>query len=269
VGMTVQNTGVLVWPHQGRDAVHLSYHWESHDQQGPHLSFEGRRTPLPHDVEPGASVTVVGRVETPRAPGHYQLRWDLVRETISWFSERGVPTADQSVEVVANAREKARSGGFTMLSSTLEDWVSGAIPTRPELWLAAVRLARQHPVLGIGPDNFRRRYPEVITARNGRKFDDERIHANSLYFETLADLGLGGLAALAFLMVALVRAVRAHAAAQRLPWLACGLAAGMFFVHGVLDYFLEFTPLYGLFWMTLGLTASGWPGAHQKKVDLV
>jgi hypothetical protein len=61
----------------------------------------------------------------------------------------------------------------------------------------------------------------------------------------------------------------AHAAARRLPWLACGIAAGLFFVHGVLDYFLEFTPLYGLFWLTLGLTASGWRSDHQETAGLV
>jgi hypothetical protein len=264
IDVTVENTGVLTWPHEGADAVHLSYHWESHDAQGPHLSFEGRRTPLPHDIEPGERVALVARVEAPRAPGPYQLRWDLVRETVTWFSERGVPTADQSVRVVAGAGTKADRHGFTMLSSTLEDWVAASIPTRPDLWRAALRLARQHPVLGVGPDNFRHRYPEVIAPANGRKFDDDRLHANSFYFETLADLGLAGLAALAFLMVALVRAVLAHAAARRLPVLACGIAGGLFFVHGVLDYFLEFTPVYGLFWLVLGLTASGWSAGERR-----
>jgi hypothetical protein len=256
IDVTVQNTGVLTWPHQGADAVHLSYHWESHDADGAHLHFEGRRTPLPDDVQPGASVALVGRVDVPRKPGRYRLRWDLVRESVTWFSERGIPTADQTVDVVGDARAKAGAHGFTMLSSTLEDWVAAALPNRPELWRAAVRLFRQHPLLGVGPDNFRRRYAEVIAPKSGKKYDDDRLHANSFYLETLADLGLVGLAALVFLLVALGRAVLAHARARRLPLLACGIAAGLFFVHGLLDYFLEFTPLYGLFWLTLGLTAS-------------
>jgi hypothetical protein len=255
IAVGVENTGVLTWPHQGTDAVHLSYHWESHDESGPHLHFEGRRTPLPHDVAPGGRVALLGRVEAPKAPGHYRLRWDLVRENVTWFSQRGIPTADQPIEVVAG-RTKTSAHGFTEFPSTLEDWVTASLPTRPELWRAAVRLFRQHPVLGVGPDNFRRRYPEVIAPANGGKFEDERIHANSFYFETLADLGLAGVLALGFLLVALGRAVLAHARARRLPALACGIVAGLFFVHGLLDYFLEFTPLYGLFWLTLGLTAS-------------
>ena len=56
------------------------------------------------------------------------------------------------------------------------------------LWRAAFVAWRAHPLLGIGPDNFRHRSREFL----GRA-SDERMHANSLYFETLADLGCAGL----------------------------------------------------------------------------
>jgi O-antigen ligase len=122
-----------------------------------------------------------------------------------------------------------------------------------------VRLWRRHPLLGVGPDNFRRLYPEVIApARPGRHFKDDRMHANSLYLETLADLGLAGLAALVLLMVAVARQALAHALAGRLLPLAAAVAVASFFVHGVLDYFLEFTPSYGLYWLLLALAAAGW-----------
>ena len=68
--------------------------------------------------------------------------------------------------------------------------------------------------------------------------------------------GLAGLAALSAIAVALVRALRAHRETGCAPGLGCAVAAVAFFVHGSLDYFFEFTPLYGLFWMTLGLTAA-------------
>jgi hypothetical protein len=37
-----------------------------------------------------------------------------------------------------------------------------------------------------------------------------------------------------------------------------GLCASLatFFLHGMLDYFLDFTPIYLLFWMVVGLCAS-------------
>ena len=111
--------------------------------------------------------------------------------------------------------------------------------------------------MGDKPDNFRRRYEEVIGLdANGQRYTDTRIHANNFYLETLADLGLVGIAWLAWLTFALLRALRLLSASGRLAGLGCGLAAAAFFVHGAVDYFLEFTPLFGLFWMLLGSTAA-------------
>jgi len=257
--VTVQNVGGLVWPHAGADPVRLSYHWEKTDSQGAHLEFEGRRTALPTDVPPGTSVTVPGIVQAPDQPGRYRLRWDLVRENVTWFSERGTPTADQTVEVVkavAGARPRRRA---EVVNSTLEDFVWSYSPTRPELWRAAVRLWWRHPLWGVGPDNFRRSYPQALShvPSNPRAPFDDRIHANSLYFETLADLGLAGMCALGLLMVTLARtAWRSVSApmAPAAPFLAAiAVAVGTFFVHGLLDWFLEFTPTYGLHWLLIAL----------------
>jgi hypothetical protein len=257
VAVTVQNVGTLGWPHAGRDPVHLSHHWEAIGAGPPRLvQFEGRRTRLGRDVPPGASVRLVGVVEAPAAPGRYRRRWDLVRESVTWFSERGNPTADQLVDVVVGASVAPADGLAELSSSSLPAWVAPPAPTRTELWRAAVELWRHHPLLGVGPDNFRRRYAEALVLAPGeRRFNDERLHANSFYFETLADLGLAGVLALGLVMLALGRAIRAHAARTRLVALACGVAAGTFFVHGLLDTFLAFTPLCGLYWLLLGLTS--------------
>src|SRR5258706_310678 len=76
-------------------------------------------------------------------------------------------------------------------------------------------------------------YPAVLSrAPNGEPYRDPRIHANNLYLETLADLGLAGIAALAAIALALFGLVRRHYAAGRLAGLGCGVAAGVFFVHG-------------------------------------
>ncbi len=237
VGVTVTNRGALAWPHAGNDAVHLSHHWE---RDGGIVQFEGQRTRLPHDLAPGASARLVAAVMAPAAPGSYRLRWDLVRETVTWFSARGVATGDQLVDVVSGgaAPPPPRAG-------SLEELFPVPPPSRPELWRAAVELWRRHPFLGVGPDNFRHRYPEVLTAP---RFADERLHANSLYLETLADLGLAGVAALAFLLVALLRGARRSD-------LVCLAGAGTFLVHGLVDTFFAFTPLYGLWWLLLGLAA--------------
>lgn len=252
VPVTVQNTGVLVWPHRGTNPVHLSYHWETLDGDGPRLGFEGRRTVLPADLPPHATVSLVGAVRAPSRPGRYRLRWDMVCEGVTWFSERGTRPADQLVEVIPTAAELSSAVEDDMIASSLEDWITPAEPSRPDLWVAALKLWSWYPLLGVGPDNFRRRYPEVITpAREGRHYDDQRVHANNLYLETLADLGLAGMAALALLLAAVLGRARAHAAAGRLLPLVAAIGFGTFYLHGLLDYFLAFTPTIGLHWLLL------------------
>jgi O-antigen ligase len=183
----------------------------------------------------------------------------MVREGVTWFSERGNPTADQTADVVAGAGPvPERSVVSKPLAASLETWIAPPTPSRSELWRAALRLWRRHPLLGVGPDNFRHLYSEVLAPQpDGRRFNDERLHANSLYFETLADLGLLGMVPLVLLIVALLQAARTHAARGQLVALACALSTGTFFVHGVLDTFLAFTPLYGLFWLLVALTHPG------------
>ncbi len=133
-------------------------------------------------------------------------------------------------------------------------------PPRPTLWRAALVLWHQRPLLGVGPDNFRRRYQAILSpAPSGQPYTDTRLHANSLYFETLADLGLAGIAVLAWIALALSRQIRRQVSADDLAGLGCSVAAGTFFVHGGLDYFFEFTPLFGLFWVLLGLSAASAP----------
>jgi O-antigen ligase len=221
---------------------------------------------LPAPVPPGGSIelTAVGR--GPLLPGKYLLRWDLIEEEVSWFSECGNEMPAKSVVV------QDQPGGDALLETNAADarpFAPRAPPPapRPNLWRAAVVLWRTRPLIGIGPDNFRRRYEDVIgPATNGQPYTDTRIHANSFYFETLADLGLAGVAALAWMAIALVRALREASASGSLACLGCGLAAGAFFVHGVVDYFLEFTPLFGLFWLLLGLTAaSARAGSHAAR----
>jgi hypothetical protein len=256
VPVTMRNTGTVTWRKDGPNPTHLSYHWVRPGAPMTHADFEGRRTALVADVPPGESIRVAGVAQAPHDTGRFKLRWDLVHERITWFSERGNPTAEQDVEVMTAPGQRVPR------SPALDDarpHVPGAPdpPSRPALWRAAVILWLERPLFGVGPDNYRRRYPAVLSpAPNGQPYTDTRIHANNLYFETLADTGIAGLAALFLLAIALARLVRAHRAAGRLAGFSCGMAAATFFVHGATDYFFEFTPLYGLFWLLLGVTAA-------------
>jgi hypothetical protein len=39
-----------------------------------------------------------------------------------------------------------------------------------------------------------------------------------------------------------------------------------FFLHGVVDYFMEFTPIYGLFWLIMGLVVGVVTGTQDVEV---
>lgn len=252
VPITLHNTGSIAWRAGGALPTRLSYHWaiESPGAGPPHfVEYDGRRTDLPGDVRPGGTVRVTGIVRAPESAGAYRLSWDLVQEDVTWFSDRGIATGDQSIDV--------QSAGSTPPREVLVPMMSPPAIPRSSLWRVAVVLWRQRPLLGIGPDNFRRRYEALLPpSPNGVPYVDTRIHANSLYFETLADLGLVGLTALAAIAIALLRSLRRHWEAGCVAGLGAAVAALTFFVHGLLDYFFEFTPLVGLFWVTLGLTAA-------------
>jgi hypothetical protein len=278
VPVTLRNTGTLPWPHSGDHPTHLAYHWERVAGSEPRIDaagtaleiasradFEGRRTELPADVPPGGVLEVVAMARGPDAAGAYRLRWDLVQEHVTWFSERGNAMPRHEIEVLPGADEAPATARPPEDPTPFVLHAPAPPVPRRDLWRAALVLWRESPLLGVGPDCFRRRYEAVLSpAPNGQPYTDTRLHANSLYFETLADLGLAGIGALGAMAFALGRRVREHCLRGGLAGLGCGVAAGAFFVHGLFDYFLEFTPLLGLFWLLLGLTASHSPDEPES-----
>jgi len=252
VPITLRNTGAIAWRAGGELPTHLSYHLTEEPGDGSPsrlVQYEGRRTVLPEDVPPGSVVQVIGIVQAPDATGTYRLSWDLVEENVTWFSDRGIAVAELSIDV--------RNGSGPPLPEVAAPTPAPPPASRASLWRAAIALWRERPLLGVGPDNFRRRYEALLSpSPTGAPYTDTRIHANSLYFETLADLGLAGLASLGAIAVALLRSLRRHRGSGCVAGFGCAVAAGAFFVHGLLDYFFEFTPLFGLFWVTLGLVAA-------------
>jgi O-antigen ligase len=125
---------------------------------------------------------------------------------------------------------------------------------------------QERPLLGAGPDNFRHQYGRYA----GLKAFDTRITANSFFFEVLSTLGLIGLAAWGWLAVALaivvVRWWRLPHAGSVAAGVTIAAALAAFLLHGVVDYFLEFTPTYGLFWLIVGAGVRTWTGdaAHPR-----
>jgi SAM-dependent methyltransferase len=98
VTLTVKNAGWRPWRSDDpAGPVMVSYHWL--DADGAMAIEDGRRSPLPRELSPGAAVTMTVSVEAPPQPGRYTLTIDLVEEGVSWFSRAGAPTLRQPVTV--------------------------------------------------------------------------------------------------------------------------------------------------------------------------
>jgi O-antigen ligase len=247
VEIEVANTGRITWRDDPRQPFELSYRWLTGDGSGV-LDAPRGEARLPRDVAPGETVRIQTTVSAADLPaGAYRLAWDMRQRDVVQFSERGWAEAETLVEV-ANPRP-APPPAVEPREEAVAPWV---VP-RVFLWQAALSLFRQHPILGVGPDNFRHLYGAEL----GLEGWDERVQANNMYLEILADLGVLGVLALAWLLVVpLARAVRR---VRRLPGpdsvLLVGvcLALGAFLLHGLLDTFVAFTSTALLFWLCLGV----------------
>jgi hypothetical protein len=90
VDVTIKNVSSETWPSKPdakeRNAVNLSYHWL--DRRRQIVVFEGLRTPLPRDLNPGESITLKAAIRAPEKTGDYLLHLTLVQDGVAWFSER-------------------------------------------------------------------------------------------------------------------------------------------------------------------------------------
>ncbi len=111
---------------------------------------------------------------------------------------------------------------------------------RGGIWRMSLAAWERHPWFGVGMDNYSRITEDLVKAwraEAGKDFDPARYvrfpHAHSLYFNTLAERGLAGSAALGAVLTAwlwwLVRR-RPAAGDPDLDWLLWGAAAGAFLV---------------------------------------
>lgn len=260
VPVRITNLGELPWTAAGQEPVRLSYHWL--DASGTNiLYFEGDRTALAADVAPGESQAVQAYVLPPNTPGDYVLGWDLLQDQVAWFSTRGVPLGHTAVTVMSGATPVTPGPAVTPVPVALLGQAQATNPVpRTMLWRAAFQMWQQYPLFGVGPDNFRYRWGDELGLLGWRdSASGSVLHSNNLYLEILATLGLAGLVVFTWLLGALLvngwRTWRRWLGSPgtRLLWLL-GLSAALlvFLVHGLFDYFLEFTPTYLLWWIVLG-----------------
>jgi hypothetical protein len=244
VPLRVRNVGRVRWAASGEHPMAVGYQWLTQPDGAVRQA-----APLPRDLEPGESVTLDAGIVAPRTAGRHRLRWLLTGGGVAWVGPSVGASGDLDVEV-----------GGTGVEQPAPEVPAAALPmqqqpTRPALWRAGLELFLERPFFGVGPDNFRRLYSRKL----GPRALDERVHANSLYVEVLATLGLCGAASLTVLGGALARtgaqALTSPDSQGRL--IAAGALGGLlaFLVHGMVDYGLEATAIYGSFWLLAGLLA--------------
>lgn len=249
VSLTLTNDGALTWDEEGSKPFHLAARWQTADGQS-----ELPRQPtwaLPRAVGPGESITLYVPLSAPARPGTYRLIWDMLHEGVNWFDARGdAQTSSRVVVVGPPTAEEVTEPTVAPLS------FDAPLPSRGVLWAIALQLIAEHPLLGIGLDNYRLTYSRYLTAdpRPGTALD-QTIHSNNWYLETLVSAGVLGAVPFVLWLLTLLWSMIHVLRRPTLDALQVAAAAGLlaFIIHGLLDYFLLFNATALLFWTTAAL----------------
>lgn len=250
VPISVTNSGRMTWDPAADHPFRLSYHWLKDDGDGV-AEWEGMRTLFAAPVPSGVTVDVPARVRAPGQPGRFRLLWDIEQEDQLWFSSEPEAVLVETRATVSGPTVAALKPSHVRFFPKAR-----ARPGRMVLWRAAGRMITAHPLVGVGPDNFRLSYGGYAGIANA----DPRVHSNNMYLEVLAGTGIfGGLAFLwlGYRVIGRVVAI----ALQSTSTSAAGIVAASVAIaaHGTVDAFLSFTATYILIAVTLGLTVA--PGA--------
>ena len=148
--------------------------------------------------------------------------------------------------VVAGWGAYAQSANVFRLS--VESAYAGGVGNRGQLWDAALRMWRRHPLLGVGAGNYELELPFYGVL-------GVRTHANNWYLQSLAEGGI-------LLFGATVAVAGAIAAAfarevRRSPWIAGAAAASVAIcLHQIADYLVFFPKIGMTWWLLLGIAAA-------------
>lgn len=240
--LKIHNTGWLTWRPGGTDPMRI--HAIARAEDGRIVSEE--RTALPGHVAPGETLTI--NVARPTSAAVASVRWRL--------EQHGRRSFDASPPAVQRLSE-----------TTTQPWPTDGlvggnggnerpIARRADLWPVAARRFLTRPIVGWGADTFRLRWPQ--DRPNLRP--DYRVHANSLWLELLADLGLLGFVAFAGgLLWAMTRGLRGGPLA-----VGAALALITWAMHGGADSLLYFHGPAALCWLCAGLAGGlGFPSRER------
>lgn len=248
----VVNLGTYSWGGPEERPTYVVYRWLSYPgmkQYETELVFPQ----VPHKVEPGGGADVDVEVATPVTPGRYILVYEMFID--SPFSHAGVNPLVVPIDI-------EESGGslfeISEPPSTFYDRNPApmSVPRR-QLWRASTDAWKENPILGLGPDQFRKRYDEFIP---GAQFDP-RLGAHNIFLDAMANTGTIGLLALIYLLgitvVQLFRLARRRSATWDTRLLSLGVLVAMisYVLHGMLEYPLWQTGVMLMWFILLGMVS--------------
>ncbi|HTD76630.1 MAG TPA: O-antigen ligase family protein, partial [Chloroflexota bacterium] len=194
------------------------------------------------------------------------------------------------IAVVSRRRLAVRAGLAAALALVVASGlaIGGVLPERLnplrqtggfrlDLWLSSLEMMRDHPLLGIGLDNFAYLYQQVYL-RQGAAAEPNLSHPHNWLLQFWLDLGLLGLVAFVWLVWRFARQVRTSLDVSRSPtgkagpradaallpagaqeaherWMVAGAVGAMvdLLVHGLIDNSYFLVDLAFVFWLTLAL----------------
>jgi O-antigen ligase len=126
---------------------------------------------------------------------------------------------------------------------------------RINLWQSALSMWRDHPLLGVGPDNFLYAYRSFYILPAAWQ-EPNLSHPHNVFFDFLARLGLLGVIAGALLIAGYVQLIRRAMPANRALAIGCAGFLAAMLMHGLVDHSFFLIELAYPFMLTAGVLVS-------------
>ena len=253
--INIRNTGSIDWSSDENEGVLIGYRWVSYPGMELYDVPEYIISSPTAVVPPGGDLVFQTDFATPRDNGRYVLVFELAKTHIGWFSSAGPAPLIMPLEFI-----DGKSRPFA-ISETADSFKAGdpaaETASRSMLWPAGLKTLRANLLLGVGPDQFRKRYAEYAPEIPR----EERLRTHNILLEPTATTGIVGLAAMLFLLARMVQVQfrltrnRSQSGGARLVSLALFIISVAYITHGMLDYFLWQTGVAFMFFIVLGLTS--------------